>query len=348
MRRAYSRSAGVVSTRRRKSPNRGSAWTRRDHHGTVLAEFTPAPDDSAAPEIDRGRLRRLLLESLRPGTVRWGRRLVRTAPLGGGAHRLEFADGTFAEADLVIGADGAWSKVRPAVSDAEPQHLGVCYLDARFDEVDSRHPELARLVGAGHLFANDNDGRGVILQRNSDGVVRGYLAFRAAPDWHRTAAVDLTDRDGLRAHLASEFAHWAAPLREAIMRGDGDYLPRSFQALPAPLSWEHAPGVTLLGDAAHLMAPFGGHGANLAMLDGAELAHAVATAPAAALDRAVAGYESAMFARSGELAMRSNEALVRFFTPTDTPHLPPDHAQEHRDYLARESAYRRERSNPGR
>ncbi|MEU4086609.1 FAD-dependent oxidoreductase [Streptomyces aureus] len=340
--------AGLLDAFMARARPEGQAKTRRDHHGTVLAEFTPAPGDEAAPEIDRGRLRRLLFESLRPGTVRWGHRLVRTTRLGHAGARLEFADGTTVEADLVIGADGAWSKVRPLIGDATPRHLGVCFLDARFDDVDTRHPEVAELVGVGHLFSNDNDGRAVILQRNSDGVVRGYIAFRAAPDWHTGAEVDLTDRESIRSHLAREFGHWSASMRTLIVRNDGDYVPRSFWALPAPLTWEHVPGVTLIGDAAHLMAPFGGHGANLAMLDGAELAHAVGRAigsdPVATLDEAVAGYETDMFARSGELAVGSNDALVEFFATTDTPDLPPDHEQEHRDYLARAQAYREERA----
>ncbi|MEU8925311.1 NAD(P)/FAD-dependent oxidoreductase [Kitasatospora sp. NPDC048545] len=346
--------AGLLDAFTARARPEGQAKTRRDHHGTVLAEFTPRPGDEAAPEIDRGRLRRLLFDHLRPGTVRWGHRLVRVTPLGRGAHRLEFAGGTTVEADLVIGADGAWSKVRPLVSAAVPQHLGVCFLDARYDDVDSRHPDVAGIVGAGHMFANDNDGRAVILQRNGDGVVRGYLAFRAAPDWHVGAGVDLTDRESIRAHLAREFGHWSAAMRALIVRNDGDYVPRSFSALPAPLTWDHVPGITLIGDAAHLMAPFGGHGANLAMLDGAELAHAVSRAvgpdPAAGpdaaigLDAAVARYESDMFVRSGALAVSANEALVRFFATTDEPDLPPDQEQEHRDYLARAQAYRQERA----
>ncbi|MCM3805346.1 FAD-dependent monooxygenase [Streptomyces sp. DR7-3] len=334
--------AGLLDAFMAQARPEGQAKARRDHHGTVLAEFTPGPGDEAAPEIDRGRLRRLLFDHLRPGTVRWGHRLVRATPLGHGGHRLEFEGGTTVEADLVIGADGAWSKVRPLVSGAAPQHLGVCFLDARFDEVDSRHPEVAGIVGAGHMFSNDNDGRAVILQRNGDGVVRGYIAFRAAPDWHVGAGVDLTDGESIRSYLVREFGHWSAAMRALIVRNDGDYVPRSFWALPAPLTWEHVPGVTLIGDAAHLMAPFGGHGANLAMLDGAELAHAVSRATG--LDEAVAQYESGMFARSGELAVSSNEALVRFFATTDEPHLPPDPEQEHRDYLARAEAYRQERA----
>ncbi len=319
----------------------GQAKSRRDRHGTVLAEFTPAEGDDAAPEIDRVQLRTMLYEHLAHGTVHWGHKLVRATPLGSGTHRLDFANGASTEADLVIGADGAWSPVRRLLTDAVPQYLGVHFLDARYDDVDTRHPEVAAIVGEGHMFSSDGDGRAVIVQRNSNGVVRGYLAFRAELDWHVTAGVDLTDREAVRSHLLREFSAWSAVMRPLITDNDGDYVQRSFWALPAPLTWDHLPGVTLIGDAAHLMAPFGGHGTNLALLDGAELAHAIKKE--SSLDDAVARYEAAMFPRSGELAVSSNTALTRFFATTspDAPHLPPDHAREHENYQTRAAEYRR-------
>ncbi|AVL26305.1 putative monooxygenase [Nocardia brasiliensis NBRC 14402] len=337
--------AGLMDAFRALARVEGQAKSRRDQHGTVLAEFTPAAGDDAAPEIDRGQLRTMLYAHLRPGTVAWGHKLLRATPLESGTHRLEFANGVSAEADLVIGADGAWSPVRRLLTDAVPQYLGVSFLDARFDDVDTRHPEIAAIVGDGHMFSTDGDGRAVIVQRNSNGVVRGYVAFRAELDWHVTAGVDVTDRAAVRAFLLREFSQWSALMRPLITDNDGDYIPRSFWALPAPLTWNHVPGVTLIGDAAHLMAPFGGHGTNLALLDGAELAHAIAKQND--LDDAIAHYETTMFPRSGELAVSSNTALTRFFATTspDTPHLPPDHAQEHKNYQARAAEYRRRQPN---
>ncbi|WP_228003017.1 FAD-dependent oxidoreductase [Nocardia australiensis] len=336
--------AGLMDAFRALARVEGQAKSRRDHHGTVLAEFTPTEGDEAAPEIDRGQLRTMLYKHLRPGTVRWGHKLVHATPVGGGTHRLEFANGVGTEADLVIGADGAWSPVRRLLTDAVPRYLGVCFLDARFDDVDTHHPEIAAIVGEGHMFSTDGNGRAVIVQRNSNGVVRGYVAFRAELDWPVRSGVDLTDRKAVRSYLLREFSGWSAVMRPLITDNDGDYVPRSFWALPAPLTWDHIPGVTLIGDAAHLMAPFGGHGTNLALLDGAELAHAIEKGNS--LDDAIARYEAAMFPRSGELAVNSNTALTRFFatTPPDVPHLPPDHAREHQNYQTRAAEYRRQRA----
>src|SRR4051794_21590969 len=69
-------------------------------------------DDDYKPEIDRGQLRTLLLDSLTDGTVQWGRGVRTVEPTG----EIHFADNTKTTYDLVIGADGAWSRVRPAVS----------------------------------------------------------------------------------------------------------------------------------------------------------------------------------------------------------------------------------------
>lgn len=333
--------AGLMAAFTALARPESQAKSRLDQHGTVLASFVPDEGDTAAPEIDRGQLRALLAAHVEPGTVRWGHKLAAAVPVGAGRHRLEFADGTHTDVDLVIGADGAWSRVRPLLTDAAPRYTGVSFLDVRFDDVERRHPGIARLVGDGHMFANDGDGRAVIGQRNSDDRVRGHVALRTDLDWHRTAGVDLDDLASVRKFLLAEFSGWADQLLPFLSDSDGGYVDRPIHALPAPLTWERVPGATLLGDAAHLMSPFGGFGANLAMLDGAELGRAVAEE--ATVEAALTRYEAVMLPRSGRHATGANDALTRFFAPG--PFRPadlPDHAAEHRRYEEGAAAYRRE------
>jgi 2-polyprenyl-6-methoxyphenol hydroxylase-like FAD-dependent oxidoreductase len=317
----------------------GQAKTRLDQHGTVLSSFVPDEGDDGAPEIDRGQLRAMLAEHVTPNTVRWGHKLVAATSLADGVHRLEFANGFTAETDLVIGADGAWSRVRPLVSDAIPNYSGISFLEVRFDDVDSRHPAVAKLVGDGHMFATDGH-RGIIGQRNSNGHVRGFVCMRTDLDWH--TGIDLDDTPAIRQLLLREFQDWAAELLCFITDNDGGYAGRPIFALPAPLTWPHTSGVTLLGDAAHLMSPFGGFGVNFAMLDAAELAHALASE--ATVDAAITRYESTMFPRSGEHAVGANEALDRFFTPGTTTG--PNPEEEHRRYKEAAATYRRTHARP--
>jgi 2-polyprenyl-6-methoxyphenol hydroxylase-like FAD-dependent oxidoreductase len=105
--------------------------------------------------------------------------------------------------------------------------------------------------------------------------------------------------------VAKEFDGWAPALTTLITGSDTAPVPRAIHALPDEHRWERLPGVTLLGDAAHLMMP-SGEGANLAMFDGAELGTSLAAHPRDA-EAALAMYEEAMFSRS---AFAASEAAA--------------------------------------
>jgi 2-polyprenyl-6-methoxyphenol hydroxylase-like FAD-dependent oxidoreductase len=292
-----------------------------DRNATVVRHLRPADGDTARPEIDRGQLRGLLLDSLTPGSVRWGCRVAAVTPLAGGTVQVRHADATVEEFDLVVGADGAWSRVRPALSDAQPAYSGVTYVESYFDDVDRRHPEIARLVGDGTLSAKAGR-RSLVAQRNSDGRIRLYAFFRGPLEWH--AGVDLDDTEAVRATLLEMYQGWDERLRDLLRHNDGGFVNRPLFVLPVPHAWERVPGVTLLGDAAHLMPP-AGLGANLAMLDGAELARAVVGHPD--VEEALSAYESVMLPRSGHHAKVCGEMLATLMPDTDsTEALFPDMA----------------------
>src|SRR6201996_2657435 len=147
----------------------GQANRVLDPSGAVLLD---EPDDGTAgrPEVLRGDLRRILIESLPPGTVHWGKKLDRVAARGDGQHELTFTDGSTVTTSVLVGADGAWSRVRPLLSDAKPRYVGTTFVETYLYDADERHAATAAVVGGGSMAAL-TPGKGIVAHREAGNVL---------------------------------------------------------------------------------------------------------------------------------------------------------------------------------
>ncbi|MCX5385857.1 NAD(P)/FAD-dependent oxidoreductase [Streptomyces sp. NBC_00083] len=282
--------------------------------GTVV--FDKADDGTGGrPEVQRGDLRRLLLDSLPAGTVRWGCKVRGARTLGDGRHEVTFDDGATVVAGLLVGADGAWSRVRPLLSETAPAYIGKSVVETYLFDARTRHPAAAKAVGGGSMIAT-MPGREIFAHREKDETLHAYVGVEEPREWFDS--IDFGDAAEATARIAREFDGWAPELTALITNCDVPPVLRHLHSLPAEHRWERVPGVTLLGDAAHLSAP-NGEGANLAMLDGAELARSLAEHEGD-VEAALAAYERVLFPRSARAAVLEAGEELGPDTGDVTPH----------------------------
>ncbi|KAI0325243.1 monooxygenase FAD-binding protein [Cubamyces sp. BRFM 1775] len=287
-----------------------------------VAKRTDVDLKESRPEIERRALRDLLLGAVPAESVKWGHALCSVRPLEGDQHELTFSNGVVAVADILIGADGAHSRVRPLVSPVTPQYYGVTGAEISIAPDVAARPEnrdILEAVGLGALFACEDGKMFGTGQPNVEGRIRAYAWHRAPLDW-----VLPSDPKEAKKALLEVYDGWAPWLRKFIKICDEQAIyARPLFYLPVGHRWPHKAGVTLLGDAAHLMGPFAGAGANLAMLDGLELGLVLANSTAKGLsvkerETAVAAWEEEMLARAEVFAAMTAQNLEACLSP-DAP-----------------------------
>ncbi|KAJ7825352.1 kynurenine 3-monooxygenase [Mycena olivaceomarginata] len=271
--------AGLTEEFRARARPEGEEKCIVDKHGTThYAQGAPAPGTEGAtdrPEVDRGQLRQIIIDSLEAAQSSGE---LRSSSASAEKHGNKLFD-------AIIGADGAWSRIRSVLSPATPEYTGTVSIELSITDVDSRYPEIASLVGQGSLAALQ-DKKALISQRNSGGNIRTYAWLPVPLAWPEDTGIASMSPADASAYLRAHRAAHPTPVRALF-------------ALPSPHAWEPFPGgrITIVGDAAHLSFP-NGEGANLAMLDGAEVALAIASArDGAMLGRNIAEFEKVMMER---------------------------------------------------
>nr|WP_315030221.1 NAD(P)/FAD-dependent oxidoreductase [uncultured Chryseobacterium sp.] len=255
------------------------------------------------PEIDRGPLRNMLLESLQPETVVWDSHFISMEPQNEG-WLLHFKNGTSYYADLVIASDGANSKIRPYLTDIKPIYSGVLMLEGNVSK--DAAPQIDALINNGKIMAFGNT-KNILIGQKGNGDLGYYASFKADENWAITCGIDFSDNAQILKWFKKEYSGWNDIWDELFKNAYPSFIPRPIYYMPLHQNWETKSNLTLIGDAAHVMPPFAGEGANMAMLDSLELSECLTNNQYKTWKEAISAYEINMRKRAASATQESIE-----------------------------------------
>ncbi len=251
------------------------------------------------PEIDRGPLRDILMNSLRPGSIVWNSHFASMEKQGSG-WLLSFKNGTVAYADIVIGADGANSKIRPYITNIKPVYSGITIVEGNIYHAGKNSPQLWEMVRGGKIFALGNE-QSLILSAKGDGSLSFYTGCKVAENWIEQSGINFSSKEQVFDWFTEAFGSWDRIWQELFAGDETWFVPRPQYHFPLDQHWPTLPNLTLIGDAAHRMPPYAGEGVNMAMQDAFELAECLANGSFADVQSAIACYEQIMLERTSQV-----------------------------------------------
>lgn len=289
-----------------------------DENTTDKQDVSGEEQFEGRPEIDRTMLMQILYENLASSSIQFSKKLVEVVPntTAEKKYDLHFEDRVVEEGfDLVVGGDGAWSKVRTFLTDSKPQYSGISLLELWHMDMNAK-PWLEQYVGAGSCFAF-GEGCAVQSQRQGDGGLRTYASLRVPEDFLQTCGIDWNDQEKAKKEFVERYmSHIGEDLKRLIFETSDNLIPRTLYELPIGFKWPSRPGVTLVGDAAHVMTPFAGVGVNVGMTDSLVLAKEIIAAynGEKSLDEALQSYEKEMYPRAEKYMRKTERNKVKHFS----------------------------------
>ena len=274
----------------------------------IFSDHKTAPDKepdikSARPEIDRGALRKIMLESLHRGTVVWDSHFVSMHKQNDG-WLLHFRNGSSAYSDLVIAADGANSKIRRYVTGIKAFYTGITMVEVNIENAERATPNIHALLKGGKIMAFGN-GKNILGGQKGVGGLGFYASFKPDENWAANSGVDFSAKSQVLAWFKKEYTGWSSVWDELFEHATMPVIPRPIYCMPLDQTWETLPNLTMLGDAAHVMPPFAGEGANTSMFDALELSECLTSDEHDNLQEALSFYEVSMRKRAAIAAKQS-------------------------------------------
>jgi len=276
----------------------------------IFSDHINKPDENlgnkhSRPEMDRGVLRKIFLESLQPGTVVWDSHFI-SMEKQDKDWLLHFKNGSSATADIVIGADGANSRIRPYITAIQAFYSGVTMFEVNVDDAEKIMPHIYALLNGGKIMAFGN-GKCLLGGQKGTGGLGFYASFKPNEKWASNSGLDFSDKVQVLAWFKKEYAEWGSIWYALFENATMPVIPRPIYCMPLDQTWEALPNLTLLGDAAHVMPPFAGEGANTSMFDALELSECLTSDKYDTVYEAISFYETGMRKRAAMAAKQSLE-----------------------------------------
>jgi 2-polyprenyl-6-methoxyphenol hydroxylase-like FAD-dependent oxidoreductase len=282
-----------------------------DAKGTVLHEHHRRISGAGKrPEIERGPLRDILLDSLHPNAVQWHHKLE-FAELQGEQVLLHFVGGESALADLAVGCDGANSRFRELVTPNRPKYVGVSLVEGLIPAANQSIPKLWNLLKGSALIALGGE-RTIGIGTKPDGSVLLYAGLKTRDSAVRQGLEEANGPEERLDWFHANFKGWSN-LWDPLFTEAVSTVWRPLLVCPPSQHWQPKPNITLIGDAAHVMPPYAGEGVNMAMLDALVLSRLLLS-ESTSYD-AIAAYEAEMFARMQDITKETIGNTDMFYAP---------------------------------
>ena len=262
-------------------------------------------DEHFRPEIDRGVLRKILLESLNPETLVWDSHFLSMTQQDEG-WLLHFKNKESVYADIVIGSDGANSKIRPYLTDIKPFYSGITMLEGNVYDAEKRVPNISEILRGGKIMAFGNE-QNILMGQKANGEIGFYASFKTDENWADSSGLDFSKQTEVLKWFKKEYPDWSSVWYELFENTSTPFIPRPIYCMPLDQTWKTVKNLTIIGDAAHLMPPFAGEGVNMAMLDALELSEVLTFSQFNTVESAISEYESNMFKRTSKITHESLE-----------------------------------------